>query len=102
MSEGQSVLNFDVCVRKSRHDQNSAAAFQRGKRNHQAVRFEILKMLDERGSLTLKEFCDAKGIKSLNRVSGRFSDCQRMKLIIKTDARREGCGVWVRRKGEAI
>lgn len=79
---------------RGRNEPTSKAAFEQTKPSIRAYHQRIITLLGERADgLTLKEYAALVGLQ-LNAVSGRFSELKSRGLIYKSEATRDGCGVW--------
>ena len=88
-------MNEDICESKHGGVFTSQQAFERAKPTLAKARLQVLlaveKSLDE--GITSKEYAEQSG-KTLNAISGRFSELARDGWIIRTDKTRNGAAVW--------
>lgn len=95
MSTAQTSI-FDICAKRHRGNEQSAAAFQSVQRTRAETCAAVLAFIRSCGvnGATNKEIAAHFG-KGINAVSGRRSELLADGLIVETDRRRDGCGVVV-------
>lgn len=87
-------MTTDICENKHGGAATSVEAFEKVEPKITLAHTEITDLLKHLTyGITSKEYAGIVG-KSLNCISGRFSELAAMRKIIKTGQRRSGCAVW--------
>lgn len=89
-------MNDDPCENKHGGTATSVEAWQRSLRDAPQIKRDLMAMArlaGERG-ITLKEACAKLG-KNPNAISGRFTELGFTGQLRRSQARRDGCYVWV-------